>query len=538
MPAVSAIVVPQPGYVYVEGNFADVPGAVYGCVERVDTLTGDRFPLRPYISYSSDGCLLLSCGAGIWWDTEAPLDRAVYYCATVMDATGATITTAPAYLASATFTGVTASSLPACDTGQVWTNTGGAAADYSGTGTRAQHAVTSTGVNRVSSIPITTPNFVAQVTAFPAALALTQPTEQWMLARADAAGLNGYKARVRYNTGSTVDLILEKIVAGVPTTLATASAVISYAATTGVGIKFQPWGATLKAKIWDITTPEPDYQISVTDSSYLAVGTLDLVSLRNVGNTNGTVNMQWDNLIVADVCAVNPAVTACSTEVVVPSGGCFRLGDPVYPCHDQIVCLDGGGECAPDGGIFFARMDPETYADNSGQLLPVNARRPIGPSRNRRDASSTLVLVTATFADRDDVLALNEPGTPLLWRGPASYGIPDRYMSVGDVGVDRSFTDHQQQPRVITMPYQTEDAPVGPAQGVCGTRIADLCDLYPTWDAIVAAGLTYADLLRGKASTEVSVDPATWSEVNAAYASWTALNAGQTSWDDTWRGVP
>lgn len=540
MPAISAIVVPVPGYVYVEANLADVPGAVYGCVDRVDCLTGERFPLRPYVSYSTDGCLSLSCGQAIWWDTEAPLDRCVYYCATALNAAGETITQPSDPLVLDTWTRTLAASWGSADTGQAWTNTGGAAADYSVTGTRGQHSVTSTAVNRVSSITMATPNFVAQVTAYPAAVALTQATEQWLLLRADAAGLNGYKARLRYNTTGLVDLILEEVTAGVPTALGTAAGIAAYIATTGITVKFQVWGNTLNVKAWDSTTPEPGaYQLTATDSVFAAAGTLDLVSLRNAGNTNGTVDMQFDNLSVIDVCVDDVPVEACSEQVVVPSNGCFRLGDPVRPCHDQVVCLEGGDGCVPGEGIYFGAMGTEGYAGNSGQLLPVNARRPIVVSRSRRDTQSVLTVVTATFGDRDDMLLLNEPGSPLLWRGPAEYGIPDRYMSVLDVDVDRGLSDHREEPRVITMPHWAVDAPVGPATGVCGTRVADLCDVYPTWDAMVAAGLTWADLLRGAAGApgDVRVDPVTWDEVNAAYADWTALNAGETDWDDTWREI-
>jgi hypothetical protein len=540
MPAISAIVVPRPAYVYLEANLADVSGAVYGCVDRVDCLTGERFQLRPYVSYSTSGCLSLSCGQGIWWDTEAPLDRCLYYCVTAMDADGNIITQPADPLILATFSTVAVASWPPADTGQIFTNTGGAAADYSGTGTRGQHAVTSTGVLRVSSTAMTTANATATVTAFPAAVALTQATEQHLWLRADAAGANGYRARLRFNTAATVDLILESVVAGVATSLGLVSAFSAYAATSGFGVRLQTWGNQISASAWDITGPEPaTAMITATSTVHTAAGSVAMSSLRNAGNTNGTVNFQWDNLTVTDVCADAVPAQACTPEVVVPSGGCFRLGDPVRPCHDQIVCLEGGDGCVPGEGIYFGNMSPEQYPDNSGQLLPVNARRPITVSRNRRDVQSALTLVTATFGDRDDVLTLNEPGSPLLWRGPAEYGIPDRYMSVLDVDVERSFSDHREEPRVIGMPHWAVDAPVGPATGVCGTRVTDLCDVYATWDALIAAGLTYADLLRGAAGApgDVRVDPVTWSEVNAAYANWTALNAGEDDWNDVWRDI-
>lgn len=540
MPSITAVAVPSPGYVYVETDWSDVGSAVSVCVDRVTVATGERFPLRPYVSYSDAGCLDLSCGLGIFWDTEASFDTAYQYCATASDAAGATITTPAPNLLTDTFTRVVAAGWGTADTGQAWTSTGGAAADYSVTGTRGQHAVTSTGVNRVSSVALATPNMVAQVTAFPVAVALTQSTEQWLMLRADATGLNGYKLRLRYNTAGTVDVILERVVAGVATSLGFVLAVATYIATSGFTVKFQAWGSQLAVKAWDFTAPEPAaYQVTATDTTFTTLGTLDLVSLRNVGNTNGTIDMQWDDLTVVDVCAEPVPIEVCTETVTIENDGCFRLGDPVRPCNDRHVCLGEESDCSTEVvGVYFGAMGPERYTDNSGQLLPVNARRPVVVSRNRRDSSSDLTLVTRTFTDRDAVLDLAEPGSPLLWRGPASYGTGDRYMSVLDVDVARSFPDHREQPRVIGMPYSTVDAPVGPSLGVCGARVDDLCDVYDTWDEVVAAGLTYADLLRGLAGTGVSVALATWTDVNADFASWTALNAGESDWTDVLAGSP
>lgn len=540
MPTITAIPVPVPGYVYVETNWADIPAATYVCVDRVDTVTGERFPLRPYVSYDAAGCLALSCGFAIFWDTELPFDTPVQYCATATDAAGNTILAAVPYAVSDTFTRVVANGWGSTDTGQPWTSTSGAAADYSVTGTRGRHAVTSTGVPRSSSIVSPTPNLKATVTAYPTAVALTQATEQWLMLRADAGGLNGYRLRLRYTTGGNVDVIVERVLASVATAISTTLAVIPYNAATAVRAQFQIWGSTLTVKVWDLTAPEPAAPTAtVTDTMYTAAGTLDLVSLRNLGNTNGTVNFTFDDLVVEDVCAVPLPLEVCTGTVTIDNDGCFRLGDPVRPCSDQHVCLDEESECSVEEvGIYFATMTPGRYADNSGQLLPVNARRPIVVSRERRDVQSELVLVTRTFDDRDDVLLLNQPGSPLLWRGPASYGTGDRYMSVDDVDLSQSFLDLQEEPRIITMPHWAVDAPVGPSLGVCGTRVDDLCDVYPTWDAMAAAGLTWADLLRGAAGTGVAVDLATWNDVNADFASWNALNAGEADWNDTLAGSP
>src|SRR5690349_24719248 len=66
-------------YNRVEIDWSDTPSVDYAKVVRVDAETGECTALRPYICYSGD-YLNVSCdGHGIFWDTEVPLDRSVYY---------------------------------------------------------------------------------------------------------------------------------------------------------------------------------------------------------------------------------------------------------------------------------------------------------------------------------------------------------------------------------------------------------------------------------------------------------------------------
>jgi hypothetical protein len=197
--------------------------------------------------------------------------------------------------------------------------------------------------------------------------------------------------------------------------------------------------------------------------------------------------------------------------------------------------------CVPTQGVFFADMsETETFPAHSGNFLPTNSKYPIVVNRQRQAITATLDLVTRTFDDRDAIRLLDDPGSPLLLRGPADYGIYDRYMSVTDVSEGRHLSDHKIQPRSVTMPHLEVARPSGPTQGVCGARVDDLCDIYPTWTALAASGLTWADLLRGKASNDTPVPDSverTWSDVNSTYASWTAVNSGNTDWDDLLDGA-
>lgn len=239
----------------------------------------------------------------------------------------------------------------------------------------------------------------------------------------------------------------------------------------------------------------------------------------------------------ADPCESCVPVTADTSAgpVTVPSNGAFRLRDPVRPCHDiyMPLCFEQvpTPECLPGSGVFFASMDVEDYDSNSLLLNPTNARRPILVNRQRRDASSTLTVVTRTFPDRDALLLLNQPGSPVMIAGPPQYGIPDRYMAVETVSVERGLSDHRFPVRVVDMPYTTVDRPAGPMNGPCGSQVEDLCDIYQTWDEMQAAGLTWADLIRGRASQDSgpAVDSLrTWDDVQAEFADWDAVEANGT----------
>lgn len=257
------------------------------------------------------------------------------------------------------------------------------------------------------------------------------------------------------------------------------------------------------------------------------------------------VELTYTTIALDGPCTANPVtclpcipVTGVSLPVTVPSNGSFFLGDPVRPCHDQPVplCFTSPADpgCIPGQGIFFASMDDENEEANSITVNPVNRRRPVAITRERRDIDSTLTLVTRTFADRDALKLLAQPGSPLLWRGPATYGIADTYMDVGAFSVARGLADHKIQPRVVTMPFVTVDRPAGPTIGVCGSQVQDLCDVYDTWDEMEAAGISWLGLIAGQGAGPIGLR--TWADVLADFANWDAVDDGSNTWSDILTG--
>ena len=122
------------------------------------------------------------------------------------------------------------------------------------------------------------------------------------------------------------------------------------------------------------------------------------------------------------------------------------------------------------------------------------------------------------------MLTLLQPGSPYQFTAPTAYGVPTRYFQAHDVSVTRLYQDHRKQNRDVTIPSTAVDRPIGPAQGVCGSRIDDLCAVYPSWLAVSGSALSWWDLERGKAGSGF-VETATWNSVKAGFANWTAVAA-------------
>lgn len=539
MPSISTMLYPVVGYVRVEANWADVAQATGIKVERVDCETGARTPLRPYVCYDGD-YLEASCGLGIFWDTEAPLDRCIYYCTTAQDAAGNEVTTASDYLAYDLFDRTVAlGGWGTSTSGHVWNPA--APGDYSVSPTLGGGVLFSAANSsrRATLDALNKLNMGLRGDVKPAVVATGAPIDLGWLLRSDATTNNAYEILARFETTGLLTIRINSIVGGSATNLIDVPTGYSYNAASSVTIVAEINGSTVQARAFNATMPDPmDWQVTVVNTAISAAGTVGQAARVQAGNTNVPFTARWDNLFVYDPCATVQTVESCSDDLIVPSGGNFRLGDPVRPCHDVIAQLAdlADPECVPTQGVFFANMStPETFPANSGSFLPTNSQYPIMINRARQKIVSTLNLVTRTFPDRDAVRLLGDPGTPLLLRGPADYGIPDRYMGVGDVAESRPVSDHKVQPRGIAMPHVEVARPSGPATGVCGARVTDLCDIYPTWDALAASGLTWADLLRGKASNDTPVPDTverTWNDVNATYADWNAANAGNTDWDD------
>lgn len=204
---------------------------------------------------------------------------------------------------------------------------------------------------------------------------------------------------------------------------------------------------------------------------------------------------------VGSFVVTNTASVATSNGVSIPSLGACRLKDPLRPGNSVRVdfAFDPNPLCTPTEGIFWQSLDTEQQAANAATFNINNQANPAVISKVRSSVTSTLTVVSRTFADRDRLDALLAPGSPVLFQVPDEYGLPDRYVSVGAVSKARVLPDHRFPIRVFSLPHSTVSAPGGPMQGTVGARWSDTCNRYASWSAVSGAGLTWVQILDGLA---------------------------------------
>ncbi len=206
-------------------------------------------------------------------------------------------------------------------------------------------------------------------------------------------------------------------------------------------------------------------------------------------------------LLVYTAAVTNAAGSATSGTVTVQALGANWLKDPLRPGNNVRVdfCFDPNPLCTPTQGVFFQSMDAMTRGANAATFNVNNQESPVVVSKVRSSPTSTLTLVSRTFADRDRLNAILAPGSPLLWQVPSEYGVPLMYLAVGASTEGRVLPDHRFPIRVFQLPFASVAAPGGPMQGTVGARWADTCNVYATWAAVTAAGLTWTQVLDGAA---------------------------------------
>lgn len=181
------------------------------------------------------------------------------------------------------------------NTGEPWTNSGGAASDYSVsvTGSHGIHTHTAVNSGHHSTVgPMTIRDFdVLAEIQWPGLAPLTQPYEVAVIGRFTNTS-NYYYYRVRWTQADVIDVAIISVVAGVFTQLTTSvlnpNSFPSGGTADGIiTIRAQAQGSMLRMKVWDATlTDEPVAWTTTVSNTALTAGQVGLRSELMAGNTN------------------------------------------------------------------------------------------------------------------------------------------------------------------------------------------------------------------------------------------------------------
>lgn len=201
------------------------------------------------------------------------------------------------------FNRATAGGWGAADVGGGWTATGGAAGDYAVTPVAlsargvASHTHTSVNVARMTTVGVNAVDCdVTAIISVPA-VAVGAPIRAGVVGRWTAAS-DFYRASADYNTDQTVTFQIWKRVAGVETSLATATMPFTYNGGDRSGIRLRVTGTTLAASMWPVGQARPvlDTLTVTNEASITAAGQVGCWSRLQTGNTNGTTAVSYQYL--------------------------------------------------------------------------------------------------------------------------------------------------------------------------------------------------------------------------------------------------
>lgn len=429
MPTITATADSTRAQVRLDLDFSDID-APYAYVNRVDPTTGATTPVRSHGLPATIGTLAYApMQAGyqaVLYDTELPLDTAVYYTAT-----------APSVTLNAT-------------------------SQFSGGYIDPWFATASTVTLRVSA---------------------TRAGATFLAIQAD--GATATPTARSEDISATPNAVL--------TVTASISANISQSVTLTL-VAIDSTGAALATGTTTATV------LAATVMTANVTCPANAVAVRASVQVNGTP-AATTIVSVSSITVTNAAGSATSGGVTVPSLGACRLKDPLRPGNNVRVdfFFDPNPLCIPSEGVFWQSLDTESQAANAATFNVNNQANALVVSKTRSSITSTLTLISRTFQDRDRLIALLAPGSPLLFQVPDEYGVPDRYISVGADSIGRLLPDHRFPVRSFSLPHTVVSAPGGPMQGTVSARWVDTCNRYATWALVNGAGLTWTQVLDGLA---------------------------------------
>ncbi|WP_143065955.1 hypothetical protein [Streptomyces sp. CC53] len=167
-------------------------------------------------------------------------------------------------------------------------------------------------VNRFTLVtpPTATADFsVALSVSTPVLATGTQGHQAYLIARRlDASNYLG--ARIEFGVDQSVQLSLIKLVAGAPGAYPAVDTGLTHEAGVPIRLRFEGQGATLRARAWLASDPEPTtWQTTHLDNSIVAAGQLGVRTRILTGNTNTLpVAISFTDFHVAQLVTVTRSV--------------------------------------------------------------------------------------------------------------------------------------------------------------------------------------------------------------------------------------
>jgi hypothetical protein len=227
-----------------------------------------------------------------------------------------------------TFSRSVSNSWSTADSGQVYTSTGGVAADFSVNGSKGFHTLSSVNVQRWSLASVTgyRVRATANVSATPTGAALSGR----VITGSDTS--NHYGARLDFNTDGTVSLLLIKTVAGVGSALTSSLSLGTFA----VGDQWTILLDVIPGESvggWAYragTTIARRMLLRVADTSVSAFTAVGIGSRAETGNTNVNPIVAWDNAIVLTPQRFTVTRSVNGVVKTHTAGAQLRLWTPPY----------------------------------------------------------------------------------------------------------------------------------------------------------------------------------------------------------------
>lgn len=271
--------------------------------------------------------------------------------------------------------------------------------------------------------------------------------------------------------------------AGVPTTSATATAggmTLTVAAEDALG--------RLRITVTGGVAGQPLYVLRRDSAGTALVRPTSAGTLLWLAGTPTTVPVFYENEarqgLPTDFVATDLNGTpVVSVRVTVPTWGTW-LKSPGKPHLNMRVVWHNDSE--------YDRPLPRTL------LQPRGAKYPVALTDRRTAPSGVIVLQTETDVAARSLIALADDGQTLMIDTPESYGVPIRYVSVGNLSGARmaGAVRIDMENRIWTLEVDEVAVPVGlPAgQGFTYTGLAATADSYV---GLAATYLTYSDMSVG-----------------------------------------